>query len=195
MTSVAFAALLTGACDGAGVRPSDFVEIPGLGATRIDVPLPSSEGAPCTVALPTGEPIADRVAALRRIGPFADRATISDEALAAEIEAAIDKAWGDQIAADDPLLELFVAEQDATRVWWRDLEADVAMDNDVYRSTLEEWAAMSVGAFSPTSVDEAWESDAGPVKIRFQMGGANHELTPEYLEDWSTLGSRRGSTS
>ena len=160
------------------------MEIPGLGATRIDVPRPSSESVPCTVALRPGESIADRVAALRGIGLFADRAALSDEALGAEIEAAIEKAWGDQIAADDPLLELFVADQDATRVWWRDLEADVAMENDVYPSTLEEWAAISAGAFTPTDIDEAWESEAGPVKVRFEMGGATHELTPEHLEDW-----------
>ena len=39
---------------------------------------------------------------------------------------------------DEPLLELFVAEQDHTRTWWRDLEADVVDGNHVYETTLAE---------------------------------------------------------
>jgi hypothetical protein len=33
-------------------------------------------------------------------------------------------------------------------------------------------------------VVEAWASETGPVTISFQMDGATHLLTPEYLEDW-----------
>jgi len=135
------------------------------------------------VALRPGESVAQRAAALRRIGLFADRAALSDAALGAEIEAAITEEWGDQ-APDEPLLELFVAEQDSTRAWWRDLEADVGPGNDVYTSTLEEWAAISAGAFAPSAIEETWRSDAGPVKVAFEMGGTAHVLGPEYLEDW-----------
>jgi hypothetical protein len=178
------AAMLLGACGGSGAGQDDFEEIPGIGATRVDVPRPTTQdGRSCTVALRPGESVAQRAAALRRIGLFADRAPLSDAALGAEIEAAITEAWGDQ-TPDEPLLELFVAEQDSARVWWRDLEADVGPDNGVYTSTLEEWAAISAGTFTPSAIEETWQSDAGPVKVAFDLGGTAHVLEPEYLEDW-----------
>ncbi len=184
MAALMAAAMLLGACGGSGAGPDDVVEFPGLGATRVDVPRPATEdGGACTVALRPDESVTQRAAALRRIGLFADRAALSDAALGAEIETAIADAWGDQVP-DEPLLELLVAEQDVTRVWWRDLEADVGPGNGVYKSTLEEWAAISAGAFAPTAIEETWQSDAGPVKVAFEMGGTAHVLEPEYLEDW-----------
>jgi hypothetical protein len=184
MAALISAAMLLGACGGSGAGQDDFVEIPGLGATRVDVPRPTTEeGKSCTVALRPDESVGQRVAALRRIGLFAEQAALSDAALGAEIEAAITAHWGVQIS-DEPLLELFVAEQDTTRVWWRDLEADVGGGNRVYTSTLEEWAAISVGAFAPSAIAETWQSDAGPVEVTFETGGAGHVLEPEYLEDW-----------
>lgn len=179
------AVLVLAACAASGGRQDDFVEVPDLGATRIDVPRPTTdEGEACAAALPLGESVAARAAALRRIGLFTDRAALSDAAIGTEVERAIAETWGNEIDPEEPMLDLLVAEQDTTRVWWRDLEADVAEGNNVYRSTLEEWAAISAGAFAPRSIEERWESDTGPVKVTFQIGGATHVLEPEYLEDW-----------
>jgi hypothetical protein len=177
------AALLLSACAGPAADPDHFVEVPGIGSTRIDVPRPTTKGDECAVALPQGESVAVRAAAFRGIGLFADRSALSDAALAKEIEAGIQEVWG-SMEPDEPLLDLFVAEQDATRVWWHDLEADVADGGDSYVATLQEWAAISVGTFAPSSIEETWESEAGPVKVRFDLGGAGHELAPEHLEDW-----------
>lgn len=89
---MALAALLIGAC--AGV--DDFVVIPGLGATRIDVPRPTTSAVTaCTVSLRSDESVAVRAAALRQIGLFAGQAAVSDTALGAEIEAAMAEAWGE----------------------------------------------------------------------------------------------------
>jgi hypothetical protein len=115
---------------------------------------------------------------------FADRASLTDAELAAAIEAEVTTTWGDTITPDDPYLELLVAEQDADRVWWRDLEADVWAGGGVYAATLEEWAAISVGAFAPTGVTESWAGEEGPVRVSFELDGATHVLEPEYLEDW-----------
>lgn len=185
LASLGLSAVLVLAACAAGGRQDDFVEVPDLGATRIDVPRPTTdEGEACTAALPLGESVAARATALRRIGLFTDRAALSDAAIGTEVERAIAQTWGNEIDPEEPMLDLLVAEQDTTRVWWRDLEADVAEGNNVYRSTLEEWAAISNGAFAPRSIEERWESDTGPVKVTFEMGGANHVLEPEYLEDW-----------
>jgi hypothetical protein len=168
---------------GASAQDDDFIDIPGLGTTRIDVPRPSSGIPACDLALPGEGTIAERVARLRAAGVFADRTTLTDEQLAADLEAAIVAMWGD-VPPDDGSLELLVAEQDPTRVWWRDLEADVGAGGGVYAATLAEWAAISAGAFTPTEITETWASEEGPVSVSFESGGSTHVLEPEYLEDW-----------
>lgn len=174
---------LIGAIAGTSAQDDDFIEIPGLGTTRIDVPRPSTGDPECISALPEGETIAQRVVRLRGLGLFADRASLTDAELSAAIEARL-MTWGYDITPDDPYLELVVADQDHDRVWWRDLEADVMSGEGVYAATLEEWAAISVGAFVPTGITETWAGEEGPVRVSFELDGASHVLEPEYLEDW-----------
>ncbi len=164
--------------------PEDFVEIEGIGRTRVDVPRPTSTGAACELATPADETVAERVAALRAIGFFADRAALSDERLAAEVETGILDLYGDGVLSDQSFLDLLVAEQDARRVWWRDLEADVGRGGEVYALTLDEWAVISTGAFTPSDISESWASETGPVTLRFTLDGTHHTLQPAYLEDW-----------
>jgi hypothetical protein len=185
-SALVVASMLIISCAGPGAAPTndDFVAVPGLGSTRIDVPRPGTSQTACALAFPEDESLIERAAALRDIGLFADKDGMSDQELAEELEAALTEEWGERIPEDEPLLELFVAALDRTRAWWGDLEADVADGNDVYASTLAEWAAISVGAFQPDQIEETWESDAGPVVVRFTLNDEDVELTPEYLEDW-----------
>lgn len=55
---------------------------------------------------------------------------------------------------------------------------------DVYVTTLEEWAAISKGAFEPADIHETWDGGEGPVTVTFTLDGEHVELRPEYLEDW-----------
>jgi hypothetical protein len=185
--AVALAAI-SGCAGGAGQGSGDFVEVPGIGQTRVDVPRPTSgAGAVCDAdPFPPAseETIEERVAALRAIGLFADRPDLDDAALAAEVEAGIADVWGDTLEPDDPLLDLIVAQEDRQRVWWQDLEADVLDGNDVYVETLQGLAAISLGAFEPEGVRERWASGEGPVTITFSLADRAHEITPAYLEDW-----------
>ena len=173
---------------GASRASGDFAEIPGIGETRIDVPRPTTGTSAVCAADPlppvSTASIAERVAGLRTIGLFADRSDLGDAALAADVEAGIADVWGDAMKLDDPLLDLIVAEEDQQRVWWHDLEADVADGNDVYVETLEGWAAISEDAFQPAGITEHWAPGEGPVTITFSLGGEPHEITPAYLEDW-----------
>jgi hypothetical protein len=185
--AVAIAAV-SGCGGGANRASDDFIEVPGIGETRIDVPRPTTGTSAVCAADPfppaSKESIAERVAALRAVGLFADRSDLDHAALAAEVEAGIADVWGDSLEPDDPLLDLIVAEEDHQRVWWQDLEADVADGNDVYVETLQGWAAISQGAFEPAGITENWESGEGPVTIAFSLGGEPQEITPAYLEDW-----------
>jgi hypothetical protein len=187
------AALLVQGCDSlpGAPDPSDFAEVPGLGAPRIDVPRPTSptrstcgaDGLPT----PSAESIEARVGAFRSIGLFASRGDATDAEVAAEVEDSIKARWGDQIGPDEPLLDLFVAEQDRARVWWQDLEADVSDGNEVYAQTLADWGGISVGSFDPEAIVERWESDSGPVTVTFELDGIEHILNPAYIEDWIDL--------
>lgn len=175
-------------CTGPAAESGDFAEIPGVGATRIDVPRPtggasaSCDGDPLPPA--SDEPIEARVAALRAIGLFAASPDADDATVAADVEAGIAEVWGDTIDPNDPVQDLLVAEQDSERVWWRDLEADVIDGNDVYVTTLEELEAISVGAFQPEKVRETWASGEGPVTIAFSTGGQTHEIQAAYFDDF-----------
>jgi hypothetical protein len=119
-----------------------FVDIPGVGSTRIYVPRPSADCDADPLPPASDATITDRLADLRRIGLFADRTDLTDAALAVEVEASITEAWGSLPDTPSGIIDLAVAEQDQTRVWWRDLEADVSDGNEVY-------AQMLTGARSP----------------------------------------------
>jgi hypothetical protein len=162
----------------------DYAEIPGLGATRIDVPRPTTPGrATCELALDTTATLDERVHGLREAGLFADRADLTDAELAAEIERELTDSYVG-VDQQDPFVELLVAEQDPSRVWWADLEADVIDGNDVYPSVLDEWAQISVGAFAPSAIEESWAGPEGPVTVTFEHDGTTQSIEPAFLEDW-----------
>lgn len=181
---IAVAALLAAGCGTTTPVASNFVEVPGFGVTRADVPRPSGRaGDDCTLALDPAATIEERAFGLRAAGLFAD-SSLDDAELGAEIEEELQDEWGGSLTPSDPLYELFVAELDRSRVWWRDLEADVFDGNDVYVAVLEELATISLGAFAPASVTESWASEVGPVTVSFELDGREHVLEPAYLEDW-----------
>lgn len=185
------AALALGGCsvmDRTPAASGEFADVPGIGSTRIDVPRPTSSlSAPCQEgALPpaSNAPIETRVADLRKLGLFADRSGLPDEDLSAEIIAALGDTWGDVDEIPDRLVDLTVADQDRHRVWWRDLEADVVQENEVYAQTVAEWGEISEGDFLPTDIVETWSGDTGPVVVTYKLGQVEQRLTPAYLEDW-----------
>jgi hypothetical protein len=179
-----------GACSPAAHPPTstnDFADVPGVGVTRIDVPRPSGPVPATCQSLadaPTGgQTTVARVAALRKLGFFAGRAD-SDAKLAAAIDQHSIAEFGKSPDPDNAVSDLVVAAADDQRVWWGDLEADVDASNKVYASTLEAWARISAGAFTPTGIDETWASASGPVTVSFTLSGKREILNPAYLEDW-----------
>jgi hypothetical protein len=187
---VALLAVAAGcAAPGASTAPAsdDFAEVPGLGSTRVDVPRPSGPVAATCKPLGSGpadgETTVERVAALRKLDFFASR-TETDAALAATIDDQSIAEFGTKPDPDNPVSELVVAGVDDERSWWGDLEADVDPTNKVYETTLQDWAAISEGAFAPTGIEETWDSPSGPVSVSFTLGGKRETLKPAYLEDW-----------
>jgi hypothetical protein len=210
LTAIA-ATIVVAGCAGpptGAVGSAEFVDVPGIGSTRVDVPRPTNPASATCDADPlppaTDATIAQRVADLRAIGFFADQADVSATDLTGYVQDGIAETWGSagdgsgdgagsgasapvsSGAAEVPpaLLDLAVAQQDHARVWWQDLEADVAPENEVYVQTLAAWSEISGGAFDPGEISESWAGPTGPVTIRFRLTDGTHELHPAYLEDW-----------
>ncbi len=80
--------------------------------------------------------------------------------------------------------DLHVAELDDTRVWWRDLEADVLNGNMVYAETVKEFGKLSGGFLNPSEIREEWTSDEGPVKVSFQDKDTVRVFNLKFYNDW-----------
>jgi hypothetical protein len=118
-------------------------------------------------------------------GFFAGRAG-SVEELADELNQRHRERWGEDLGplpGQPQLSEVVVLAHDRDRTWWRDTEADVADGNDVYARTLEQWAAISLGAFRPRHVAERWSGPAGPVDVTLELDGSARSLRPRMLDD------------
>jgi hypothetical protein len=176
-------AMLFAACAGTGPVAND-AEDPGVGSNPVNsTRQPSQTATACTLAPRSDQTVAQRGVALRDIGLFRGQAALTDADLGAYVQEELDAEWG-EIPEDDPYIEVLVAALDRDRVWWRDLEADAFEGNDVYVEVLQEWAQISGGSFKPESIEETWESEDGPVTVRFLDGGKPVELHPSYDDGW-----------
>ncbi|SOD97615.1 hypothetical protein [Spirosoma fluviale] len=65
-----------------------------------------------------------------------------------------------------------------------DLEADVMSENQVYVSVVERFSKASDNHFMPTDIQEAWQSDEGPIEVSFTCNGSRIVFKPKYHDDW-----------
>ncbi|TMC13424.1 MAG: hypothetical protein E6J41_00545 [Chloroflexi bacterium] len=127
----------------------------------------------------------------RAAGFFADRSAMSDAELAELLQDEHEDEWAERLGPDPnvPVLaEVRVLAYDRVRTWWQDLEADVAPGNDIYVRVLNEWAAISGGAFRPDRLAERWATPDGPVTLDVEIGDRRWELRATVREDWLDLG-------
>jgi hypothetical protein len=95
--------------------------------------------------------------------------------------------WDKEPPASGPWDDVFLLGYDKATAWTGDPEADVCDHNQVYISTLKEWAGITKGVFSPTEIEEKWHSETGPIDVSFLLNGERHTLHPEYQDDWIDL--------
>lgn len=102
----------------------------------------------------------------------------------------VDSDWNpfDSSEYYDEYAELYVWGEDKDRVWLKDTEADVVNGNDVYVKTLQQWSALSRGAFKPEDIKESWGSDEGPVTVTFTLNGQKRTLHPRFMNDFIDTG-------
>jgi hypothetical protein len=94
------------------------------------------------------------------------------------------QALGRTIDTGAKYADLVLLRYDKARVWWDDTEADVAPGNEVYRSTILQWANISRGAFSPQNVHETWVTETGPVYITFTLFDQPVKIRAGYFDDY-----------
>jgi hypothetical protein len=128
----------------------------------------------------------DRIAALRALGFFQAQGTLDNGELTARL-VDLQRGIGAPFGHDDPFVGAKILVHDEDRVWFKDMEADVCEENNVYAATLNELAQISRGAFVPRHIVETWESESGPIRVEFTHDGAKHAFEPEYEDDWLVL--------
>jgi hypothetical protein len=87
-----------------------------------------------------------------------------------------------------PWDDVFLLAYAVVEVWADDTDADVCRRNEVYSTVLPQWARISHGSFAPMDITESWESERGPITIRFRLGEYQTSVSPDYLDDWIDLG-------
>ncbi len=122
----------------------------------------------------------------RPLGFFEHEAKLTDEALAKKLMKQLREEYGEaQIDRSDPRFsDHYLLALDRDQVWADDLEADVAAGNDVYATVIADWAKLSAGQLKVSKVTERWESDDGPVTLKFSINGTPTEITIKQKDDW-----------
>lgn len=105
----------------------------------------------------------------RQLGFFSRYQGLSD----ADVLQNLAARHGDSIRQIDSELEM--AQSDESRFLYIYLK-DADPTEEKYVDELREWAKISRGAFKPLRPQEAWESESGPVLLRFSLGGHRHIL-------------------
>ena len=131
---------------------------------------------------------------LRQVGLFDNYKDLDDERLTKTLlEKAQTKYRGDDYdefneifdpKTNSDFFDLHVAALDETRVWWRDLEADILNGNNVYAETVKEFGKLSGGFLKPDKIKEEWTSDEGPVKVSFWDSDTLRTLNLKFNDDW-----------
>jgi hypothetical protein len=94
---------------------------------------------------------------------------------------------GEPLDHRNPWDDVFLLGYSSGDVWADDPEADVCRENQVYTEVLQQWAAISKGAFAPGAITEQWEEESGPIKISFELGERQTSVAPRYQDDWIDL--------
>jgi len=130
----------------------------------------------------------DNLGILRKAGFFKDYEALSDvelmDTLRKKRKEEYSKMFGYDYEPQDFSHLTTLLSQDDRKFLDIDLEADVLNGNNVYVSVLEDFAKASNGHFSPTNIEEVWDSDEGPIKVSFSSNGQQIIFEPEYLDDW-----------
>lgn len=124
----------------------------------------------------------ERVKYFLEIGLLENKDGKSAEKVASDISIKYSKEWGNENYP--PFDDVDLLKYGSIKMWWKDTEADVCEENQVYVDTLKEWGSISGGAFSPVNIVETWQGDEGPIEITFELNNKRYSLEPEFQDDY-----------
>jgi len=134
------------------------------------------------------EQVLENIQTLRNAGFFEVYESMSDLEVYDTIYADRKKRYSEIFEKQyDPGMDLDaikLAECDKTKLLFIDLEADVAMDNNVYIQVIKAFGILSNKKFDPTGIKEQWTSETGPIDVSFKSNDSLIKFKPEYQDDW-----------
>ncbi len=134
------------------------------------------------------EQVLENIQTLRNAGFFEVYESMSDLEVYDTIYADRKKRYSEIFEKQyDPGMDLDaiqLAEYDRTKLLFIDLEADVAMDNNIYVEVIKAFRILSNNKFEPTDIKEQWTSETGPIEVSFKSDGSLIKFEPEYQDDW-----------
>jgi hypothetical protein len=95
----------------------------------------------------------------------------------------------------DELVDIWIAREDETRVWYRDLEVGAHPESEDYVKVLTEWGRISRGVFEPREIRETWDLIDYPIyrlRISFQWNAGPHSIEIETADEWINLAPLNG---
>lgn len=91
---------------------------------------------------------------------------------------------------NDDLVDIWIAHEDETRVWYGDMEVGADPESDDYVEALTRWGRISRGVFEPREIRETWDpidEHLYRLKISFRWNGAAHSIEIETVAEWINL--------
>lgn len=79
---------------------------------------------------------------------------------------------------------IYLALEDKNKIFYFDLEGDVMKENLSYTYFLEEMKSFTLGHFSPSNIQESWETNGGPIVINYTCENKIFTFSPSYNDDW-----------
>ena len=134
------------------------------------------------------EEVVDNIEILRSAGFFENYKKMTDLEVFDTIHSLRKKRYSEIFEKPyDPRMDLDaiqLAGYDRTKLLFIDLEADVAMDNNIYVEVIKAFGILSNNQFEPTEIEEKWKSETGPIEVSFKSDSSFIKFKPEYQDDW-----------
>jgi hypothetical protein len=128
--------------------------------------------------------IEESVEFFRQLGFFESQSRMTTANLVAKLEKLQEETYAKSFEPFEKVSDFDIIAWDQKRVWFVDADALILPGNEAYVQALQELSAISRKQFPIRFVEEIWEDEEGPIKIRFVYKRKEYEFCPEYLETY-----------
>lgn len=134
------------------------------------------------------EKVLKNISILRKCGFFEEFQNLTDKEVFDKLHSKRIKRYSEIFEKPyDPSMnidEFELACLDSHKMIYMDLEADVGSGNEVYKNVINLFSLLSKGTFNPENIEEKWQSNSGPIEVRFKLNNEIVKFEPKYSDDW-----------